>query len=155
MYLSGDRMEINMKLIKTVVSSPEEEKIHMFVTDDNPLPEKIEELIDSQGLRLTGFSSEGVKPLLPAQVDCFISEEGKTVAITDSGRYYLKTRLYILEEALDRGFVKINKSAIANISKIERFEVSFQGGLNVVFKSGYVDYVSRRNIRVIKERFGF
>lgn len=51
-------------------------------------------------------------------------------------------------------FLRINKSALANRERIDRFTVSFNGAVDVIFKSGYRDYVSRRCFRVIKERMG-
>ena len=81
-------------------------------------------------------------------------EDGKVYALTESEKYRLKQRLYLLEEMLDVSFVKINKSCIANIRKIKKFDASFSGTLTVVFKNGYRDYVSRRNLKSVKERLG-
>ena len=51
---------------------------------------------------------------------------------------------------LPDGFIKINQSTVANISKIARFGTSFDGSLYVTFKNGYRDYVSRRQISNVK-----
>ena len=37
---------------------------------------------------------------------------------------------------------------------ISHFDLSLGGTMKVVFKSGYKDYVSRRQIKNIKERLG-
>ncbi len=63
-------------------------------------------------------------------------------------------RLYNIEEMLNKDFIKINQSSIANISKIQKFDASISGTLKVIFKNGYTDYVSRRNIKKVKERIG-
>ena len=67
---------------------------------------------------------------------------------------YLKQRLYQVEDNLDKDFIKINQSTIANIRMIERFSVSIGGSLQVIFKNGYKDYVSRRQLKSVKERMG-
>jgi len=59
-----------------------------------------------------------------------------------------------LEEKLSSDFIKINQSCIVNIKKIEKFSASIYGTLNIKLKNGYSDYVSRRNMKKIKERFG-
>ena len=85
---------------------------------------------------------------------CFTVEESRVYAITKSGKWQLKCRLYNLEESLPQSFVKINQSCIANIKMIHRFDTSLSGALAVRFKNGYCDYVSRRNLKTVKERLG-
>jgi DNA-binding LytR/AlgR family response regulator len=66
----------------------------------------------------------------------------------------VKLRLYQLEERLDKCFIKINQSCIANVRQISKVEATFSGALSVVFKNGYRDYISRRNLKKVKERLG-
>ena len=51
-------------------------------------------------------------------------------------------------------FVYINQGCLADLKKVHHFEASIGGSLRVVFKSGYKDYVSRRQIKIVKERIG-
>ena len=51
-------------------------------------------------------------------------------------------------------FVKLNQSCIVNIKKIECFDASLGGALKVTLKNGYRDYVSRRQLKAVKERLG-
>ena len=48
----------------------------------------------------------------------------------------------------------INNKIFANIEKMERFDTSISGTLKIRFKNGDVDYVSRRQLRAVKERIG-
>ena len=75
-------------------------------------------------------------------------------ALTENEKFKIKSRLYQLEEKLDNNFVKINQSCIANIKKIDRFKATVGGSLTVVFENGYVDFVSRRKLKNVKERLG-
>ena len=75
-------------------------------------------------------------------------------AITEKERLRLKCRLYQLEEVLPEYFVKINQSCVANIRKVARFDTSVSGTLLIKFKNGYKDYVSRRQMKAVKERLG-
>ena len=89
-----------------------------------------------------------------SDIYCFIIENNKVFALTENDKYSVEMRLYKLEELLPENFVKINQSSIANIKKNERFSSSFSGALKVVFKNGYIDYVSRRKLKKVKEKLG-
>ena len=142
-----------MKL-KIVIDKAREEEIIIYSHEKNPLIESIEQLIENSNPRLTGYSTKGSVLLSPDEVFCFITENGRTYAITESEKLTVKSRLYIIEGKLNNSFVKLNKSCIANINKIKRFEVGISGSLTVVFKNGYRDYVSRRQVKTVKERLG-
>ena len=60
-------------------------------------------------------------------------------------------RLYELSEVLPGCFIKINKSSLANRTRIDRFSAAFSGSVDVIFKCGYRDYVSRRCFSEIKK----
>ena len=55
---------------------------------------------------------------------------------------------------LKDSFVYINQGCLANLKMIDHFDASIGGTLMVVFKSGYKDFVSRRQLKNIKERIG-
>ena len=81
-------------------------------------------------------------------------EDGKTFAVDSYGKKFrIKMRLYEIEEILPSNFIRINKSAIANEKRLERFSVGFSGAVDAVFKSGYKEYVSRRCFAEIKRRY--
>lgn len=136
------------------IDKEQEEEILIFARNRTKLIDDIESLILNESVELTGYKEREAVILNPAEICCFTVEENKVYALTDNNRFQLKQRLYQLEEMLDSSFVKINQSCIANTKKIIRFDASFAGTLSVVFKNGHKDYVSRRNVKQIKERFG-
>ncbi len=136
------------------IDKEREEEILIYAHSRTTLIDEIESLILNQSVELTGYKDREAVVLNPAEICCFIIEENKVFALTDKEKFQLKQRLYQLEEMLDNSFVKINQSCIANTKKIIRFDASFTGTLSVVFKNGHKDYVSRRNVKQIKERFG-
>lgn len=141
-----------MKL-RIVIDKEKEEQILIYAHEKTPLIESIERLIENDAPRLTGYSEVGATVLSPDEIYCFISESGKTYAITEKEKLLIKSRLYIIESSLS-GFVRLNQSSVANISKIRRFEADLYGSLTVIFKNGYKDYVSRRQLKNVKERLG-
>ena len=86
------------------------------------------------------------------EVYAFTVEDGHVTAITERGRLRVRERIYQLEETVGARFVKINQSTLANLSHVDRFDVTIGGALTVIFKNGYRDYVSRRQLRAVKER---
>jgi len=105
--------------------------------------------------RIMGCAQEEWRELALDQIECIVVLDGKTWAIVGKGeRYRLRGRLYEIEERLPERFFRINKSAIANRNGIDRFTASVNGAVDVVFRCGYRDYVSRRCFREIKRRLG-
>ena len=131
-----------------------DEKVLIYAHEQNKAVEEIKSFVENQDIELIGYKDGEIEKLNPNKVNCFIIENSKIYAITDNDKYHVKLRLYNLEEMLGESFIKINQSCIANIRKIKKFDSSISGTLSVVFKNGYIDYVSRRNIKSIKERLG-
>ena len=137
-----------------IITDEHEEEVVIYAHEKTKLIYDIENLIRDNAFELIGYSGYEAVNLRTDEVVCFLVEEGKVYAITDKDRFRLKSRLYQLEETLPENFVKINQSCIANIKKIERFDTSVSGTLLIKFKNGYKDYVSRRQMKAVKERFG-
>ena len=142
-----------MKL-RIVIDKENEEQILIYAHEKTPLVESIERLVENDGFYLIGHSDKGAQKLALDEVYCFITEDGKTFALTEKEKLVVKSRLYVIEDRLDNSFVRLNQSCIGNIGKMKRFEAGFSGSLTVIFKNGYKDYVSRRQLKTVKERLG-
>lgn len=132
-----------------------EEEILATVHRRTGLIDQIEALVlrEAGEDRIVGYTEDDWKELRFEDIECVMVQGDKTYAIDTGGeRYRLKARLYEMERKLPDGFFRINKSALANRERIQRFSVSFNGAVDVVFRCGYRDYVSRRCLRTIKER---
>ncbi len=139
---------------RTVIDKDREEEVVIYVHEKNSLSYEIEELVLGKSLELFGYKDKNIIKLSPSDVFCFTVEDNKVYAVCEKEKYQIKQRLYLLEEILDRDFVKINQSCIANIRKISKFDTSITGTLMISFKNGYRDYVSRRQLKKVKERVG-
>ena len=140
--------------VTLVIDKDREEEIQIFAHEKNKLIEEIERLALSNSIDIIGHTNETVKKLSPIEIYCFNIENGKVVAHTDTESFVVKQRIYELEEILDKNFIKINQSCIINIKKVLQFSASFGGALMVTLKNGYKDYVSRRQLKLVKERVG-
>lgn len=141
-----------MKCIITIDKEHEEEVL-IFTHEKTKLIEDILNLINNENMFM-GYSNGEIHRLNLSEISCFTVEDNKVYALTDKDKLQIKHRLYQIEEKLSDDFIKINQSCIANIKKIKKFDTSVSGMLTVTFKNGYRDYVSRRNLKSVKERLG-
>ena len=139
--------------IKVFIDKTKEEEVLVFAHERNALVNEIERIVQENNLELIGYKENEASKLKLFDVNCFISENNKVFALTKE-KLQLKFRLYQIEEMLDENFIKINQSCIANIRQIEKVQATFSGSLQVVFRNGYCDYISRRNLKSVKERLG-
>lgn len=80
---------------------------------------------------------------------------GKVFAMTTSGEYLLRLRLYEAEDRLNSAqFVRISNSEIINLKKVKNFDLSFAGTISVEMTNGTTTYVSRRYVSKIKKILG-
>ena len=109
---------------------------------------------DMQAAAVSEHKDRIIKEINPMEVECFISNGDKVYALINKEEYLVKKRLYELNELLGGMFTYINQSCLANLNLVDHFDASIGGTLFIIFKSGYKDYVSRRQIKNIKERIG-
>ena len=140
---------------KIYMDREREEEILIYAHEKTHLVERIEELILEQQRDILAFGDGEVVRLCEDEIFCFVVEEGRVFALTERDKFQLKMRLYQLEEQFSDRFVKINQSCLVNVDKIARFDASIGGSLKVTLKNGYKDYISRRQMRTVKDRIGF
>ena len=141
---------------KLIIDKNKEEEIVATVHEPSALTEKIQQLVlEYTGAdRITAYGEDDTKRLKFQEIVCITVQDGKTYAVDETGKQYrLKQRLYELEAVLPPSFIRINKSAIANENQIQKFAANFSGAVDVVFKGGYREYVSRRCFAQIKRRY--
>ena len=139
---------------QTVIDKNREEEVVIYVHEKSAISEDIEDFVLGLSTELIGYGDKVAVKINCSEIFCITVEDNKVFAVTQKEKLRLKQRLYILEEMLGGDFVKINQSCIVNIRKIERFDASFAGSLSVTLKNGYNDYVSRRQLKTVKERIG-
>lgn len=141
---------------KLIIDKEKEESVVATVHEPSALTDALQALVAGTERRdeLTGYTEEDMVILKIGRIECICVEDGRTFAFYDDGiRYRLRGRLYEAEAKLGSDFVRINKSALANWNRIRRFKASIAGAVDVEFKSGHVEYVSRRCFAELKRRF--
>ena len=141
---------------KLIIDKNAEEEIILRVHGPSALTQQIENLICSYSGAdgIMGFRDDELRKLAFEEIECMTIIDRKVVAIdTDGNHYRVQERLRNLENLLPSYFIRINKSAIANEHRIQRFEAAFSGGVDAVFQCGYREYVSRRCFAEIRRRY--
>ena len=139
---------------KLTIDKTQEERVEATLRSKGDFAYRLEELVRgySGDNSITAYTEDDIKVLPFSEIECVTVENGKTYALTVSGeRFRLKRKLYEIGALLPAYFMKINKSSIANRNRIEKFAAAFSGSVDVIFKSGYRDYVSRRCFADIKK----
>ena len=140
---------------KLIIDNETDEEVVATVHRRTALVDEIEALVlKYAGMdRIPAYTEDDIKMLPFSEIECITVLDGKTYAIDlRNRRYRLKQRLYELEAVLPSSFIRINKSALANESRLDRFSVTYAGSVDAVFKCGYTEYVSRRCFAQIKRR---
>ena len=146
-----------MMIFRLFIDRDKPEEVTATVHARTPLVDEIERLVlqDDVSDQIPGYIEDDILMLNVAQVEYFVVENEKTYAqYSDRKRYLVRTRLYELEKELPGNFERISKSALANWKAITRFKVQLSGAVDAVFKSGYVECISRRCFAELKRRYG-
>ena len=141
---------------RLIIDKTQAEEVVVTVHERSALTDSIEALIleHSGQNKITAYTEYELLQLSFDQIECITVLDGKTYAIDTKGRQLrLKQRLYELENLLPANFIRINKSALANEHRLEKFTAAYSGAVNARFKCGYEEYVSRRCFASIKRRF--
>lgn len=139
---------------KLCIDKNKEELVEATLHNTSEFSDRLEELVRSYNgnYSITAYGEDDIIILEFSQIDCITVIDSKTYAVDNSGnRYKLRLRLYEAAQLLPDCFIKINKSCIANRNRIEKFSAAFSGSVDVIFKSGYINYVSRRCFADIKK----
>ncbi len=139
---------------KVIIDPSCDQRVEIYAKQNSPLVEDIKRLAEGYKTELIGYKDKEIVPLDLAEIICITVIGNKVYAICEKEKYLIKERLYVVEAGLPDNFIKINQSCLANIKKIKSFDASISGTLKVHFQNGYTDYVSRRQLKSIKERLG-
>lgn len=78
------------------------------------------------------------------EIFMFRVENKQVNVFTKDKEYLIKKPLYQVEEQLSKDFVRISKTTIINLRKIERVAPSLRGMMFIELKNGLKDNISRK-----------
>lgn len=110
--------------------------------------------LENTGKLITAEENGRISILQPEEIFMVRIENERTIIYCQKDKYLSSKRLYQLEEQLGKGFMKISKSTVINLSHIKCVEPSFKGMMNLVMKNGCKDYISRKYLPNFKKYLG-
>jgi len=91
----------------------------------------------------------------PDKVDIIRTEGGKIKLYNQKGKSYnLSKSLQEVLDLLPSQFVRISKSAIVNINRVDHLSNSFDRTMYIIMENGISDYITRKYLGDFKERLG-
>ena len=143
-----------MKLRTEFISEGEEEivlRLKEKSEQSDRLYCKISEMLNDRRLCLTLNGTEHF--IAQSEILFFETEENRIAAHTASGMYYTHKKLYELERMLPATFIRVSKSCILNVSRINYVNRNLTGASEVGFeKTSKKVFVSRIYFKILKER---
>ncbi len=106
---------------KLIIDKTGDEEIVATVHERTELTDIIEQLVlkHSGSDRISVYNEDEIKMLGFSEIECITIIDGKTYAIdSNNHRYRLKQRLYEHEKLLPPYYIRINKSSLANESRL-------------------------------------
>ncbi len=143
---------------RLIIDPDKNEQVVVTAHKNSPQIEEIKALAEGKASNgcISGYDpqEEEYRILDFQEVNLFYVDNGKTFASVERGKdYIVRTSLRDLEEELPSNFERINKSSIANWSRIRAFKVRITGAVYAVFENGVCEDISRRCFAELKRRY--
>lgn len=134
------------KNIEVIINAPElTEEVNVIVNSIMGISNSIKQII--------GTKDNKIYLLTIDETICFYSEEKNNYCKTKNGIFKIKEKLYELEEKLSKeDYVRISNSCIINLKYVDSFDTSIIGTIEVMFKDGSKEYVSRRRVKDVMKK---
>ena len=134
--------------MRVVIEKPPEGGEEELIVRVNQLSERV--------LELLRYHEDGsLSVLCPSSVFYFESVDNRVYAYEKAEVSELKQKLYELEQRFaGTDFIRISKSMILNLAKVERFAPSFSGRFEAILQNGEKVVISRQYVPAVKKRLG-
>ena len=110
---------------------------------------------DTQPFLLIAKKDEKSYIIKPDDIDIIRTEGGVVKCYDRLGQdFYVAKPLQELLECLPNNFIRISKSAIVNVNRIDHLSSSFNRTMYIIMKNSVNDYVSKKYLKDIKNRLG-
>ena len=141
-------------------------KVNLFVSKDIAEPHAdihTNELTDNVSKAISILESDESNELIAVKkgsdivllefsdVYMFRVENKQIKVYTKNSEYLIKKPLYQVEKTLNSDFVRISKTTIVNLKKIERVAPSLKGMMFIQLKNGLKDNISRKYLPDFKQ----
>jgi len=111
--------------------------------------------VEEKASLLVAKNDDKVFIIEPDQVDIIRAEGGEIKLFNRQAQEYIVTKpLHEILEMLPSNFVRISKSTIVNVNRVDHLSNSFNRTMYIIMKNGISDYISRNYWGEFKKRLG-
>ncbi|MEN6351685.1 MAG: LytTR family DNA-binding domain-containing protein [Syntrophomonas sp.] len=142
-----------MKIIIEDIPDGEEDQIIIRCSEINNEILQLISDIKSQQQLIIGYDKNAIHRLNPADVYYFDTVDNKTFAYCKTKVFEIRKKLYELEaEFVNSDFLRISKSVILNIKKIQKVSPDFSGRFEAFLDNGEKIIISRQYVPNLKKK---
>ncbi|MCL2611295.1 MAG: LytTR family transcriptional regulator [Defluviitaleaceae bacterium] len=147
-------MKIEIQIDKTLEEPVLLMKIPKLTEKLIEIIESLENIDEDKAIFLTAKKEDSTFIIEPEKIE-IMRTEGSIIKVYDrSGKDFdtNKTLNELLE--LSSNFIRISKSTIVNINRVDHIQPYFNGTMYIVMKNGINDYISRKYLGDFKKILG-
>lgn len=136
-------------------SSIKDDEVHIKVSPTNKNVEEIIGSIENNVSTIIGKKDDRIYFINRNEIEMIYSMNNDVFAYYENSEYKIKYKLYEIEETFNsKLFLRISKSTIVNIKKIDYVSPSLNRLLLFKMESGQELYSSRSFNKIIKQKLG-
>lgn len=142
-------------VISDSIKNFEEGKINIIFNEENmgEVESLVRKMVLDVGIYIDCENSRGIKKVNIKDIEYIESFDNDVYAIVGKDRYKINEKLYSLEEKLNEyDFIRISKSVLVNITKIDYIKPMFNCKLKLVLVNNDIIEVNRTYLKSFKER---
>lgn len=117
---------------------------------DDPFVKLMMRLKEGQN-KIAGYQDKKITQLLPQEIFYFESVENKVFAYCEKEIFEVRLKLYEIEYT---DFLRISKSIVLNLSKVQSIKPLFNGRFEANLKNGETVIISRQYVPELKKALG-
>lgn len=141
---------MDVEIVK--IGEEQEEKLTIHCHEITDEVREIVTIVKSRQGHLSGSFADAQYEIPVSDVYYLDSVDGKTFLYTKENVYETGYRLYELEELLrNKQFLRISKSTIVNLMKIDSIRPALNGRFSAFLRSGEELIISRKYVKDFKE----
>lgn len=143
-----------MKINYHLDDSIQEDHIEIYAKKLTPNISKLIQALDDDKDILWCNSNNLISPINYQDIYAIYAASHGVSVITENASYSYHENLSNLKTKLPNDFLEASRSAIFNFHKIDHLELLDNGAIDVILQNKQRVQISRRKIKVLKERLG-
>lgn len=143
-------MKVNINIDENLV----EDRAEFYLQEMTDKITRIAKELTNDNSRLWCYKNSDIIPVKYEEIILIQSENNILMVYTNEDSYEYRGRLYQVKDELPNMFIEASRSAIFNYRKIDHLEILGSGMIDVILENQMRVGISRRKIRILKERLG-